>query len=357
MGKIKQLIAIAKYFYFLSRFNPIKYFVASKEFIYYYFKRQFSPEEIMLYNLLFFKNPPPYTKNIYSNEEYLILQKSLNPASSVYMTESKIDFYNLCVEKGIPTPKTLFHIKKVTSKNSEKQKINEIQSQLHCLADGDFIVKPSAGTHGKGIYFFSKLVGLYKFSQEPPLDHINFSNRLNSLCGMHDYLIQERITNHTEINKIAPSNALQTLRINSLIIDEDCSVLFCEFKQAGHGQLVDNCNMGKNGAISWVVNIKTGELIRGYQVNENGYGYKEFSIASLSGTSIPFWLETIELVKSTSKEFFPLKTIGWDVAITDKGPIIIEGNCFYDPSSAIKEYDQKNIYQTLALQKHCPCSI
>jgi len=299
------------------------------------------------------QNTCKYKQNIYSNEEYLSVQKKLNPESSVPMTESKTYFYKLCQEKNIPTPKTFFHIEKINVFSPIEQVKRNIKAQLNTLPDGDFIVKPSLGTHGKGIFFFSKKTSSFKMINEEALALDTFTQYLSTLCHSDEYLIQARMTNHKNITAFAPSEALQTLRINSLIVDEDCSILFCEFKQAGQGQLVDNFSMGQNNSTSWIVDLKTGQLIRGYQINKSGYGYKELSINTLSPPNnihLPFWSETIELIRDVSKKFLPLRTVGWDVAITDEGPLIIEGNCFFDSASAIRDYDQKDIYQQLKKQ-------
>lgn len=349
MKKITQLIQIVKYIYFLSGPNPLKIYNNLTRFLLYYNKRKFSPEEILLYNMLSEESTCKYKENIYSNEEYLTLQKQLNPASFVQMTESKKYFYDLCEDKGIPTPKTLFHIKKVSLSNPKEQIESSIKNYLNSSPDGEFIVKPSSGTQGNGIFFYSKRANEFKITSGPALDLRNFTNHLSSLCSADDYLIQERVVNHVDIDSFAPSDALQTLRIYSLIIDEDCFILFCLFKQAGHGQLVDNFNKGQNKSTLWVVDSRTGQLVQGYQINENGYGYKG-ALSFKENICLPFWPESIELVKSASKKFLPLRTVGWDVAITDKGPIIIEGNCFFDPASSIENYDRENIYQQLKKQ-------
>jgi hypothetical protein len=295
------------------------------------------------------ENTCKYKANIYSNEEYLTLQKQLNPASFVQMTESKKYFYDLCEEKGIPTPKTLFHIKKVSLSNPKEQIESSIKNYLNSSLDGEFIVKPSSGTQGNGIFFYSKRANVFKIINEGALDLHAFTNHLSSLCSTDDYLIQERIANHVDIDSFAPSDALQTLRIYSLIIDEECFILFCLFKQAGHGQLVDNFNKGQNKSILWVVDSETGQLVQGYQINKNGYGHRE-ALSSKGNICLPFWSESIELIKNVSKEFLPLRTVGWDVAITNRGPIIIEGNCFFDPASSIEDFDRENIYQQLKKQ-------
>ena len=45
----------------------------------------------------------------------------------------------------------------------------------------------------------------------------------------------------------------------------------------------------------------------------------------LPGYKIPFFKESIELCKKFAS-YIPNRIIGWDVAITPNGPIIIEGN-------------------------------
>jgi hypothetical protein len=51
----------------------------------------------------------------------------------------------------------------------------------------------------------------------------------------------------------------------------------------------------------------------------------------LEGFEIPLWEETCTLVRQAALRFLPLRTIGWDVAVTASGPILIEGNSWWDP--------------------------
>ncbi len=48
--------------------------------------------------------------------------------------------------------------------------------------------------------------------------------------------------------------------------------------------------------------------------------------------SIPYFNEAKELVCQLAKYVPRLRFIGWDVAISDSGPVLIEGNSFYDES-------------------------
>ena len=41
---------------------------------------------------------------------------------------------------------------------------------------------------------------------------------------------------------------------------------------------------------------------------------------------IPYWSELKEITMNAQKAFYHIKSIGWDVAISSKGPVIIEGN-------------------------------
>ncbi|MDZ7634143.1 MAG: sugar-transfer associated ATP-grasp domain-containing protein [Bacteroidales bacterium] len=47
---------------------------------------------------------------------------------------------------------------------------------------------------------------------------------------------------------------------------------------------------------------------------------------SIIGFQIPYWKETIELVKRAATMHTQNRSIGWDIAMTDEGPDLIEGN-------------------------------
>ena len=49
------------------------------------------------------------------------------------------------------------------------------------------------------------------------------------------------------------------------------------------------------------------------------------------GVRLPFWAEACHLVRQTAVKFIPIRTIGWDVALTPDGPVIVEGNIWWDP--------------------------
>jgi hypothetical protein len=48
--------------------------------------------------------------------------------------------------------------------------------------------------------------------------------------------------------------------------------------------------------------------------------------AQIKGRRLPLWAETVDLVCRAHAAFSDRITVGWDVAITDRGPVIIEGN-------------------------------
>jgi len=55
----------------------------------------------------------------------------------------------------------------------------------------------------------------------------------------------------------------------------------------------------------------------------------------LKGFRLPFWDEAMTLARRATALFVPLRTIGWDVAITAEGPVLIEGNARWDPPNML----------------------
>jgi hypothetical protein len=62
---------------------------------------------------------------------------------------------------------------------------------------------------------------------------------------------------------------------------------------------------------------------------------KKFTKHPLTGIkfsefTIPFWDAAKELVVNAHKHLYGMNSVGWDVAITPYGPILIEGNSKWD---------------------------
>lgn len=83
------------------------------------------------------------------------------------------------------------------------------------------------------------------------------------------------------------------------------------------------------GGLGIGINLDTGKLMK-YGLPHDAYGIKT-EVHELSGIrfqdyQIPFWKETVELACSAHRQFYDIQSIGWDIVITEKGPVLLEGN-------------------------------
>ena len=48
--------------------------------------------------------------------------------------------------------------------------------------------------------------------------------------------------------------------------------------------------------------------------------------AAIAGRQLPYWAETLALAEAAHRAFPSVSRVGWDLAITTNGPLLIEGN-------------------------------
>jgi hypothetical protein len=68
---------------------------------------------------------------------------------------------------------------------------------------------------------------------------------------------------------------------------------------------------------------------------------------SLPGFEIPCWNEILETTLKATRAFHELGTIGWDVALTEDGPCLIEGNSHYGCEQVAVGRGQKAEFEEL----------
>jgi len=158
---------------------------------------------------------------------------------------------------------------------------------------------------------------------------VNSDNYIETLKKSKESSIaEEYIYQHHLINEIF-SGCVNTLRIITYNKNGDFILIKGTLKVGQNPNLnVDNVS---KGGIGINLNLKTGVLGNGY--TSYNYGLNEYKSHPISkyhffGETIPYLEEVKDLAISAHRCFPMVKIVGWDIAITETGPIIVEGNIY-----------------------------
>jgi len=179
--------------------------------------------------------------------------------------------------------------------------------------------KPINGTHGDNM---------------EKIDPKEFEGDLYEyLINKNLKLIEEVVVQSKEMNELYP-HAINTVRLITVHTYEGDAKVVAAYQRIGnHGYIVDNYN---GGGMVVPINEKTG-IIEYPAVDKlkNVYHKHPMTNTSIVGFKVPKYKEAVALAKKCAKVVKEVRYVGWDIAITDKGPTIIEGN----------EYPGHDIYQ------------
>jgi hypothetical protein len=179
--------------------------------------------------------------------------------------------------------------------------------------DGLFF-RPFSGNSGKGCFKITK-------SDFKTQIKVYADTLLNN-----NYVFNEVVKQHHLINEIH-AQSLNTLRILTLITSEGKIEIISAFMRFGVGDsVVDNSH---SGGFFVSINLDEGTL------KPNGHYMPEFGSKEIiehpdtgynfGGFKIPYYDEAFKSVIDAVK-IIPDRLIGWDVAISENGPLIIEAN-------------------------------
>jgi glutathione synthase/RimK-type ligase-like ATP-grasp enzyme len=138
-----------------------------------------------------------------------------------------------------------------------------------------------------------------------------------------DCFIEEVVKQNQEWNKLNP-DSLNTIRIVTKCVNGKSKLMYAVARIGSGESIVDNFHRGGVGV---KVNTDKG-VLEGLTIDKAG---KESDITTktkikVEGFKIPYWKEIVKMVNEAAKVNDNVNLVGWDVAITDEGPLIIEGN-------------------------------
>ncbi|MBL0012859.1 MAG: hexapeptide transferase [Flavobacterium sp.] len=138
-------------------------------------------------------------------------------------------------------------------------------------------------------------------------------------------LVEEFIIQHPKLTELSPS-AVNTVRIfTQLNANNEVEILGCR-QRISVNSSVDNMAAGNLAApIDEVTGIVIGPAVYSDITKPEEINHPVTKIP-IVGFQVPFWSETIAMVKEAALLHPQNRSIGWDIVITENGPGFIEGN-------------------------------
>ena len=212
--------------------------------------------------------------------------------------------------RGFKMPTTYLHLINGVYEDSNYNIISK-DDAINILCDKENItIKPSMASYGgKNVEF------LVKPTRE---DIINYLN--NITCK--NLIFQETVKQSKETAKLHPSS-LNTIRVMTLLLDNEIKVLPSAFRMGVGNSKVDNasfggiyCRINEDGTLS---DFAYDALGKRFDTHPNGgnFGQVKFN----------FMQKVFDMVKQAAQRFPHFRLIGWDIAIDENDePVIIEAN-------------------------------
>lgn len=228
------------------------------------------------------------------NNEYI---KKLNDSSYYDNFDDKIKFNNI-FKKYLNRDfldlanSTLEDFKDFTNKHSE------------------FIVKPVSEMCGRGV---EKIV---------VKKNTDIKNLYDKLIKNNQVLAEEYVIQSKEMSKLFP-HSVNTIRLVTIRKNNKTTVIFRVIRIGNGKNVVDNYN---NGGMYSLIDEKGNIIKPAIDKKGNIYEIHPVTKTKILGFKIPYFKEALNMVKKASEVIEEVGYVGWDIAITDNGPVMIEGN-------------------------------
>ena len=257
---------------------------------------------------------PDRRKNIDNylfNNEAARLFKVLNQRSEIDPIVDKLAFYELCKTLGIPTPEVLAAF-------APNGKLIDFRFSLP--PQHDLFVKPRTGAGGFGAERFRWDGVLFQSNRGSRLRPEDLGGYLENRARTENLtlLVQPVLSNHPDLRS-GSNEALATARlVTGRSIHGEVTPIFCYILFGLPNEITAQSNCAT------LIDVANGQLIPRPPQDSPVYRYRQFG--SNDACILSDWDAALRHVKAAHNACFNFVFIGWDVAFTPDGAMILEGN-------------------------------
>ena len=195
------------------------------------------------------------------------------------------------------------------------QSLEDLQSQdFNAFVDRHhrFILKPESKSCGRGIRIINTV------SVEDAKQKLEAVYRK----GDTRFVLEELVVQSEEMARLHPES-VNTVRFPTFRLDDRVHI-FPPYLRMGQGSsFVDNAG---SGGVFGLVDLETGRVYAACDEMGNTYEVHPNTKEKIIGFVVPRWEEAIALAKELITVVPTVRWVGWDLALTDDGWVLIEGN-------------------------------
>ncbi len=195
---------------------------------------------------------------------------------------------------------------------SQLEKDSSLASYILSNPAKRVVLKDAEGQCGRGI----KVSSVHGLNGEILLDQLRKSG---------NNLVEEYIVQHSDLQRLAP-NGLNTVRIvTQLLAKGEVEIVTARLRMTVDAN-VDNLAAGNIAAPIDVVSGKVCGPGVFSDITKSTESRHPRSGVAIVGFQVPYWKQTLEMTREAARSHRDNRSIGWDIAITDIGPELLEGN-------------------------------
>ncbi len=292
--------------------------------------------EYFLYRLYDQKKPDQYRMRFAGRVNRDAFLERINPAAHILLARNKYVTKLLLKSLEIPTPEMYFLYDPQAGVESPEVLNNHASAEkrLSRLGSRPFVVKVLEGEHGRDVNVY----GSYEIAHNE-FRAFHVSGETHSLSQVLDFagkghklLVEEKVVQNASFSALNQTSVNTIRMLTQLHPNGEADLILAFIRIGRQGRWVDNA--GKGGNVMAKVNKETGRLENiisfiNYRTFEPITHHPDSGV-NLVDFEIRDWKLILEQVLGFQRKISWLKAIGWDIAITDNGPMVIEINNRWD---------------------------
>lgn len=267
-------------------------------------------------------------------KEGLRIHRALHSRDTLDILDNKLLFHEHFSQREMSIPKRLsynlknrwFFDPSTGMQDTEIRTADEfvilMQELFQRSGCNSIFAKPIRGSGGSGTVRLTK--DILAFPATAECRHLFRS--ITSSC----FIFQEEIIQHAELNRLNPT-CLNTIRIDTYLNEYSKPEIISAYIRMGiSGAVIDNLRAGGLYAGVDLISGRLHEIARNkiefgglvcHKHPDSGVEFNDFVI--------PYFAE-VKAMACQAAELLQEKLVGWDIGIAENGPVLIEGNGWYE---------------------------